>query len=323
VTSSLRVIVALALILGFGLESQAGPKKLSELRVAAYKLRREGNYSAAAQAMEQILERLDKKSVHRRTIALELAQLFIVAGKPYRAVVLYRKQRDTVREIATLLSMNDPKRAKEALTIARLERYALGEARAQIQLGDLEAALKILSKGGKRLAAERGKLLLSLKRYKEAQEAFVEASDHLGEAQAMAFLPGQAEQARRRFEDAGNQIKLHLKHDAVPRFKIARKALAEATSGAMRERARLYLAQCYGEVAGDYRKWAQCFAGSRHKSRAIKSATKALQYYKRQRQTLEDGGADVFGREAVKVLGVRAAIDGTQAELTNYQNLPG
>ncbi|MGE0713736.1 MAG: hypothetical protein AB7N76_34505 [Planctomycetota bacterium] len=322
-------VIALALLACAGATAAAGPDlKLSDLLRGAYKNRREGNFVVAAMALEGILERLDRKSPQRHPLAMELAQLFIVMGKPYRAVVVYRKEKDVPREIATLLSMKQEKRTKEALTLARLERYGQGEARALVALGQTDEALGVLLKGGKALASERGELLLTLKRYKEANEAFGESEDYYGQARALEMIPESREQAKHRYEDAGTQLKLYLKLDALPRRARAEAAYKKAASGPDRERARLYLAQCYGELGDACRRWAKCFAGSanpRKKEQALKSGDRALGFYKLQRDTLEDravGGGDLYGIKAVEVLGVAKAIQETEADLAKYQAMP-
>ncbi|HBP20006.1 MAG TPA: hypothetical protein DEA08_19740 [Planctomycetes bacterium] len=304
-----------------GQPQAAKPMKLSELRRAACMLRREGKLSAAALAFEQILRRLKRTSRLRRPIALETAQLYMVMNKPYMAVAVYRREKDVIREIATLLAIGTEKRAKEALTIARLEGYKVGEANALHALGQTEEAIKVLDRAGRSGLERKGELLLAAKRYKEAAEAFATCEDFYGEAVAMELVPN-PDKAKRLYEDAASRIRLNLKTEAIPRFKQARELFKSAKGGAAAESARLFMAQCYGEVAGLFRKLAKCYAGAGEKQKAIKSAQKAEQYLKRQRSTLEDNGLDKYGRKAAEQMGVNKAISEVSEELTSYQSLP-
>ena len=299
----------------------AKPMRLSDLRKAACALRRDGKLTAATLAFEQILRRLKRTSRQRRPIALETAQLYLVMGKPYQAVGVYRREKDVIREVATLLAIGQEKRTKEALTIARLEGYTLGEANALAALGQTDEALKVIEKAGKAGLERKGELLLAAKRYKEAAEAFAACEDFYGQAVAMELVPD-LEQAKRLYEDAASRIRLNLKTDAIPRFKQAQALHKNAKGGAATESARLFVAQCYGEVAALFRKLAKCYAGAGDKQKAIKSAQRAEQYFKRQRSTLEDNGLDAYGRKAAEQLGINKAISEVGEELTSYQSLP-
>lgn len=299
----------------------AKPMKLSELRRAACGLRREGKLSAAALAFEQILRRLKRTSRLRRPIALETAQLYLVMGKPYMAVAVYRREKDVIREIATLLAIGTEKRTKEALTIARLEGYKVGEANALHALGQTEEALKVLERAGKPGLQRKGELLLAVKRYKEAAEAFALCEDFFGQAVANEMVPN-PDKAKRLYEDAVSRIRLNLKTEALPRWTQARDLFKSAKGGTAAESARLFLAQSYGEVGGLFRKLAKCYAGAGDKQKAIKSAQKAEQFLKRQRSTLEDNGLDKYGRKAAEQMGVNKAITEVGEELTSYQALP-
>ena len=74
--------------------SKAQQVDLPAMLRTAYSLRRRGQFRAAAAAYEQILEKLgkDQKAV-KRVLAREAAELFVVMGKPEKAVKSASKQR--------------------------------------------------------------------------------------------------------------------------------------------------------------------------------------------------------------------------------------
>ncbi|MBL4844804.1 MAG: hypothetical protein JKY65_04690 [Planctomycetes bacterium] len=325
-----RLALATALILVLCGTSSAGPDKSAEARPAkarlidviktAFGLRRQGKLAAAGLAFEEVFGRLSAKSIYRPEIAQELAQLYIVMGRPYRAVTVYRKIKDVPHEVETLLAMPDSRYHREALVVSRHVKYPLGEARALAKLGKADEALAVLSKAGRELTNERGKLLLSLRRYREAAKAFEAVNNYLGLAQATELMD--RDRARRFYEDASSGIKLDLKHTLVPRLRLAKKRLVDAPNSVALERARLYYSQCLGQVAVAYGEWSLSFAGSGDKSKAVKSARKALSFLRKQRERLEDGGGDAFGKKAVEALGVAKAIQGAEAALARCEALP-
>lgn len=306
-------------------EQKFGPKgmpeiALSDLHKKAFGLRRNGKLAAAGLALEEILGRLAPNSTHRQAIALELAQIYVVTGRYYSAVVVYRKIQDVPREIETLLATGKEQFAREALAVSRHVKYPLGEARALLKLGKTAEALGVLTKAGQPLARERGRLLLQLQRYPEAAAAFADANDFLGQAQAVGYADRR--KASRLYEDAGEQLKLKLKHELIPQAKAAKERAEGARDSISAERARIYYAQTLGVIGQTYREWAQCFAGAGDKPKAIRSAEKALEYLATQKERLEDGGLDAFGKLAVDALGVSEAMRAVQADLTRYQALP-
>ena len=290
---------------------------LSDLHRQAVGLRRSGKLAAAGLALDEILRRLAPNSTHRQAIALELAQVYVVMGRHYSAVVVYRKIQDVPREIETLLEMGKERFAREALAVSRHVKYPLGEARALLKLGKQEEALGVLTKAGQPLAKERGKLLLQLQRHPDAAAAFAEASDFLGQAEAVKVTDQR--QAKRLYEDAGEQLKLRLKLELIPQAKGAKERAEQAQDAVTLERARIYYAQTLGQMGQAYRDWARCFAGTNEADKAVRSAQKALGFLNSQKERLEDGGRDAFGQKAAEALGVNRAIAEVQAELGRYQ----
>ncbi len=323
-----RLALATALVVALAATGNAEPDKptkakLSDVLKTAFGLRRAGKLAAAGLAFEEVLGRLKPESVHRRTVALELAQLYLVMGRPYRAILVYRKIKDVPHEVETLLSMKEARYHREALVVSKAVKYSLGEARSLALLGKPEEALAILSAAGSTYAAERGRLLLKLKRHREAAKAFEEANDYLGRARATELID--RDSARRLYEDSAGRIELTLKHELIPRLKVAQKRLkeAEAAKNSLAiERARIYYAQFLGQVGEAYRNWSASFEGAGDKSRAVKSARKAINFFRSQRSRLTDGGGDAFGKKAVEVLGVAKALSEAEAALARCQSLP-
>ena len=219
--------------------------------------------------------------------------------------------------------MKDARYHREALVVSKAVKYSLGEARSLAQLGKPEEALTILSAGGTIYAAERGRLLLKLKRHREAAKAFEEANDYLGRARATELID--RDSARRLYEDSAGRIELTLKHELIPRLKVAKKRLkeAEAAKNSLAiERARIYYAQFLGQVGQAYRNWSASFEGAGDKGKAVKSARKAISFFRTQRSRLTDGGGDAFGKKAVEVLGVAKALSEAEAALARCESLP-
>lgn len=323
-----RLALASALVLALAATGSAEPDKptkakLSNVLKTAFGLRRAGKLAAAGLAFEEVLGRLKPESVHRRTVALELAQLYMVMERPYRAVLVYRKIKDVPREVETLLSMKEARYHREALVVSRAVKYTLGEARSLAKLGKPDEALSVLSAGGAPYAGERGRLLLKLKRHKDAARAFEEAKDYLGRARATELID--RDQARRLYEDSASGLELTLKHELVPKLKVAQKQLkqAEAANDSLAiERTRIYYAQFLGQVGRAYMDWAASYEGAGDKARAVSKAKKAISLFKTQRNRLTDKGRDAFGKKAVEVLGVAAAIAEAEAALARCQALP-
>lgn len=323
-----RLALATALVLVLASTGSAEPDKptkakLSNVLKTAFGLRRAGKLAAAGLAFEEVLGRLKPESVHRRTVALELAQLYIVMGRPYRAVLVYRKIKDVPHEVETLLSMENARYHREALVVSRAVKYSLGEARSLVKLGKAEEAIAVLEAAGKPYAAERGRLLLQQKRHRDAVKAFEEANDYLGMARATELID--RDRARRLYEDSASRFELTLKHELIPKLKVAKKRLkeAEAAKNSLAiERSRIYYAQFLGQVGHAYRDWSASFEGAGDKARAVKSARKAISFFRTQRNRLTDGGGDEFGKKAVDALGVAKAISEAEAALARCQSLP-
>lgn len=329
-----RLALATALVLALSASGSAGPDKpvkakLSDVMKTAFGLRRAGKLAAAGLAFEEVLGRLKPESQHRPTIALELAQLYVVMGKPYRAILVYRKIKDVPHEVETLLGMKDARYHREALVVSRHVKYPLGEARALAKLGKAEEAIAVLEKAGPAFATERGKLLLKQKRNREAAKAFKSVNYYLGMARATQLID--RDQARRLFEDSAADIEHGLKHEWIPKLKAAQKRLkqAEATGriDVARERARIYYAQILGLVGQQYRSWALSFEGARQKAKAVKRIKKAIGIFRTQRNRLvdrQDDGSepDAFGKKAVVALGVAKAIADAEAALARCEALP-
>ena len=325
-----RLALATVMIVVLSGTSSAGPDqkpakaRLSDVLKTAFGLRRAGKLAPAGLAFEEVLSRLAPKSIYRREVAQELAQLYVVMGRPYRAVSVYRKIQDVPHEVETLLAMPAARYHREALVVSRHVKYPLGEARALAKLGKHEEALAVLSKvSGSGFARERGRILFQLKRHREAAKAFEEGNDYLGLARATELMD--RDRARRFYEDAAAGIKHRLKHELVPGLKVAEKRLKDAESAndsVAIERARIHSAQYAGQVGQAYLDWSRSFAGAGHKDKAIKSARKGLSYLHRQRDRLEDGGGDAFGKKAVEALGVNKAIQAGEALLARAEALP-
>jgi len=244
-------------------------------------------------------------------------------GRPYRAVLVYRKIKDVPHEVETLLSMENARYHREALVVSRAVKYSLGEARSLVKLGKAEEAIAVLEAAGKPYAAERGRLLLQQKRHRDAVKAFEEANDYLGMARATELID--RDRARRLYEDSASRFELTLKHELIPKLKVAKKRLkeAEAAKNSLAiERSRIYYAQFLGQVGHAYRDWSASFEGAGDKARAVKSARKAISFFRTQRNRLTDGGGDEFGKKAVDALGVAKAISEAEAALARCQSLP-
>jgi len=287
-----------------------------QLLMAAYSLRRRGKFAAAGAAFEQVLERM-AKSKAKEELAQEAAQLFRVSGRLDKALWLYRRNHDYVREIDVLFEMG---RNEDALTVARLEKYPKGEALALATLGKVDEGLKLLT--GRGLAVARGELLTELGRFQDAATAFEQAEMYYEQAHALSQA---GLDARRAYEDALIQLRPHMKEVTLEDVKKSSAFYSKAPDGITRERARLKLAQAYGALAEDYRRLAEVYVGAREPvHKAIKLAENAITFLKRQRATLEDAkeGGDAFGKEAAKNLKIAEKLREVEAEIQKYKGLP-
>lgn len=297
----------------------AAPKaRLSSVLKEAYALRSQGKLPAAALGLEEVFSRLKAESEHRRPVGLELAQLYLVMGRPKRAIEVYRRLKDVALEVEALLSQADAKSHREALVVARAAKYRLGEARALAKLGKKEEALRALGEAPE-LAGERGKLLLELRRYADAAQAFKAANDDFGRAKAT--WPLDRDQAKRFLEDAISRFELTSKHELEPDLAKAKKRLKEA-KGVEKTRLRIFYAQCLGQRAQLLRKWSQAAARIGDRDQAVAKAKAALENLRAQRMFLTNRDRDAFGVQAAKVLGVDSAISAATAELERRQAPP-
>ncbi|MBX3470930.1 MAG: hypothetical protein KF878_29025 [Planctomycetes bacterium] len=302
----MRLHVALALLLlaapaaaqqqpGGG---QAANAQLStrDLERVAYSLRRLGNFTAAGAAFEQLLEALPK-GPEKRLVGLEAAELFRVAGRLDRALILYRRHHDFEGEFEVLFELG---RVEEALTVARLVRQPKAEAQALGRLGKVDEALRILEERG--LGRERAELLLRSGRHAEAARAFGELGDLYAQGLALE-AGGNAAAARRAFEDARDPIMLDLRHEWLPKVTQAEEVLRRAPDAIARERARMRLAKALGAVSEQYERLALVYARTgQAQNQTVTLAQNAKRFAERQRDTLIDGegaAADEYGKRAV------------------------
>ncbi|MCO5171590.1 MAG: hypothetical protein M9894_35250 [Planctomycetes bacterium] len=276
-----------------GANSQLSTRDLERV---AYSLRRLGNFTAAGAAFEQLLEALPK-GPEKRLVGHEAGELFRVAGRPDRALILYRRHHDFEGEFEVLFEMG---RTEEALTVARLVRQPKHEAEALSRLGKVDEALRILEERG--LRRERAELLLRAGRHAEAARAFSELSDLYSQGLALE-AGGNAAAARRAFEDAKDPIALDLRHEWLPKLSQAEEILRRAPDAISRERARMRLAKALGKVSEQYERLALVFARTgQPQNQTVQLAQNAKRFAERQRDILidaEGGAADEYGKRAV------------------------
>ncbi len=316
--ASLFALILALPSLAYAQAPQASPHDLLK---AAYLLRRQGKYKQACAAFESLLRML-KKSPFKKPIALETADLYKVMGDERKALLLYRRNRDTTREIETLLNWKGPKpadRLKEALTVARLVKNARGEALALVKLGKTAQAIQIFKAQG--LHRDHAELLMAQKSYIQAADLFYKASAFFEQGEALE-LAGKAKEAKRAFEDAAEKIKYRLKEETLPAVKKTRreKKVAEKAGNAnRREKARHDLAARYGDLSRDFQRWAKCLSVAGDPKRAVKAASSALKHARKQKALLEDGD-DLYGKAAVETLfGLSARLKALEGALTQYQ----
>ena len=304
---------------------------LNKLLVAAYSLRRRGKFVAATAAYEQVLAKVKDKTT-KRVLAHEVARLYVVMDRPEKALLLYRRSHDIVREIDLLLSLEDDKRTQEALTICRYVNYPRGEALALARLKGAnpkealklkEEALKLMELKG--LPADRAKLLHDLGRFDQAAKVYEGIQDFYGQAQALKAA-GARKPAERAFEDAIEQIRFALRdaNGNLKRVKKIKQLHKDASTGLIRERTRLALAAAYERLAGDYRRLAECYAFSNrpeYTTKAAKLGANALKFFRQEKELFEDsdGGGDAYGSQEVLRRDLDATIATVEAEVASYQ----
>lgn len=313
-------LIVAALLLTFApvlAQGRAGPTA-DDLLNLAYSLRRKGEFREAAAIFEQALRRLGR-GPRKREVALEVAELYRVTKQPVRALLLYRRNHDTARELQTLLEMGelDQERWEEAVTVARLVKDPAAEARALVKLGRTQEALRLLDAQAGDFAAVKAEVLLAAKRYKEAAALFAKVEDFY--RQAKALQQQGAPEAKRAFNDAVVQLEFEAKETRLQVVR-AKREFEQVPTAVARERARLRLAEAYGAFAEDYRRLADAyFHAGRDPATARALAGNAVKFLQQQRQTLEDGGGDAYGKEAVVALGIEARIAEIQAESSKYR----
>ncbi|RMG10808.1 MAG: hypothetical protein D6731_16775 [Planctomycetota bacterium] len=327
-SGGVTILASLLLLLPIGVpparaQEQLREERLRELLVAAYSLRRRGQFQAAATAYEELLRKVANKDA-KRILAREAAELFVTMGRPRDAVAIYRRNHDLRREIDTLLAMDDPKGAKDALTISRYVRYPRGEVLALSKLGQHEEALARAT-ASEDLGRERGDVLMELGRYREAATAYGQAREYLLRARALSKA-GLVEEAKSAYRDAIARLRLSLRdpQGSLQRVRRIKAKYEEAPDGLTRERARLALAKAYGLLARDYRRLAEAYAGSGEpgeRAKAAKLAANALKFYRKRKELLEDrvGGGDAYGAKIVADEGLDRLIEEVRAEAERYR----
>ncbi len=295
---------------------------LNQLLGAAYLLRRRGKFVAATAAYEQVLAKVKDKT-SKQVLSREVARLYVVMDRPEKALLLYRRTHDIVREIDLLLALKDDKRTQEALTICRYVNYPRGEALALARLGQSAEALKIMELKG--LTAERAKLLHELGRFEEAAKVFEGLQDFYGQAKALKAA-GARRPAERAFEDAIEQIRFALRdaNGNLKRVKKIKQLHKAASTGLTRERTRLALAAAYELLADDYRRLAECYAFSNraeYTAKAAKLGANALKFLRLEKTLFEDpeGGGDEYGKQEVAKRHLDVTIAVVEAEVASYQ----
>lgn len=267
-----------------------------EMMVAAYSLRRSGEFASAAAAFDELLQ-LMAKGPEKRLIGAEAAELYRVTGRLDRALQLYRNNHDFAGEFDVLFTMG---RVQEALTVARLVKYAKGEADALVHLGRVDEALRIYEEKG--LRKEKAAALARAGRWVEAAAAYGALNDFYAQAQALEAARDAAG-AKRAYQDAKIQLADDLRNELIPRKDGAEQQVQRAVDGIARERARLRLARVLGQVSEAYEKLALVY--TRTDQPAEKAAGMVLQAKRsteRQRDTLLDtasGKPDLYGQKAV------------------------
>ncbi len=284
---------------------QAGQIGVRDLERVAYSLRRLGKLQAAGASFEQLLEAMPK-GPEKRLVGTEAAELFKIAGRLDRALMLYRRNHDFAGEFEVLFAMG---RNDEALTVARLVKYPKGEAEALGRLGRVDEALRLYEQNG--LRRERAELLARSGRNAEAARAFAELRDFYGQAQALEAM-GDASGARRAYQDASIQVTDDLRHEWLPKLQRAEEVQRRAPDAITRERARMWLAKTLGQVSEQYEKLALIYARTGQPAdKTVQLAQNAKRFVERQRDTLLDAGAgapDKFGEKAVEYFGLPARI---------------
>lgn len=310
--------LALLLLAGAAAAQQPGQASqvgVRDLERVAYSLRRLGKLQAAGASFEQLLEAMPK-GPEKRLVGAEAAELFKVAGRLDRALMLYRRNHDFAGEFEVLFEMG---RHDEALTVARLVKYPKGEAEALGRLGRVDEALRLFEQHG--LRRERAELLARSGRNAEAARAFAELRDFYRQAKALEAM-GDTNGARRAFQDAQIQVTDDLRHEWLPRLQRAEEVLQRAPDAITRERARMRLAKVLGQVSEQYEKLALVYARTGQPTdKTVQLAQNARRFVERQRDTLVDAGGaapDKFGERAVEYFRLPARLTDLEARVQEY-----
>lgn len=299
--------------------TRSTPETLLKL---AYSLRRKGEFSASAAIFDQLLRKLGKKDPRRGEVVRELAQLYRATGKPVQALLTYRRNNHFVSEVDLLIEMgaSDRKRWEEALTVARLVRYVRGEIVALGKLGRYDEALQRLEAFAGRFVRDKAELLAAQGKHREAAGVYATLEDFYNQARELQTA-GNATAARRAYQDAVVQLEFAVKHESRPKVVGLRRQFQQAQDGIARERARLALAEAFGQFAEDYRRLAEAYvAAGRDRAAAAAFAKNAVRFYTQQRSVLADerGGGDAFGRAMIEFLQLEATIAEVQGEADRY-----
>lgn len=256
-------------------------EEAQEMLLAAYALRRAGEFQPAAAAFEQALERLPRGE-EKRAVAMEAAELYRTMQRLDKALWLFRRNHDVGNEVQVLLDMG---KVDEALTVARLLHYPKGEALALAKRGKIDEALRLYQEQG--MHQERAELLRDQKRWADAAAAFALAGDAYAQAQ-MLEAGGKRTEATAAYEAARDQVLARMKVETIPMLNRAKRYFEqEAASGLARERARLELARRCAAAADDYEKMAVIHLRlGREKADAL--ADNAIRSVRLQQQTLLD-----------------------------------
>jgi tetratricopeptide (TPR) repeat protein len=257
---------------------------------AAFKLRRDGSFDAAAAFFDEALRVLPQKSDDRRVVGFEAYELALVQGKFEKAAREIRGV-DHGEELCALA--RTPGKADQALKLAREAKDVLAEAKVLKLLGKDDEAQQAFAKLGPSGAIERGELLMKLGRFDEAARTFDQAGEVLRRALALDKMKDPV--AGTAMESAKIEQKGRLEGILARAKEAKAKVDAPAADSVAKDRNRYALAEVYSKLSDAYDRYSIVHEKTNEKPKAQKLAELALQFANQERQFMTDGGTDKYG----------------------------